>query len=325
MITFSYAFFGATSYSKELLLFLIEQNLLPEAIFSIPQEFNISYSKDKVKNTNYANLKEIADKYNIAYYEIDSVEGKKTKDYERIIKKLNLDLILVLGWYYMIPKSTRDLAKLGAWGIHASLLPKYAGGAPLNWAIINGEKETGVTLFRMEDGVDDGDIIAQKAFSIKHEDTIKEVYQKATMASKYILEDVLNNIENIKPIPQNKALIEIYPQRSPKDGEIDWHQSSKAIYDFIRAQTLPYPCAYSTVENKIIKIIDAVQTNKTCSNIECGKIAFINNQTLVATKDNFIQLGHINDGEKQYRFEDYARVKSLWGGDSRAKSFRLAA
>lgn len=306
-----FAFFGATNYSKELLLFLIEKNLIPKAIFSIPQEFNISYSEKKVKNTNYANLKEIADIYNIAYYEIDSVDGKKTKDYELSIKELDLDLILVLGWYYMIPKSTRELAKYGAWGIHASLLPKYAGGAPLNWAIINGEKETGITLFRMEDGVDDGDIIAQRSFRIEQKDTIKQVYEKATIASKIILEKVLSNIENIEFIPQDKSKIEIYQQRSPKDGMIDWHQNAQEIYDFIRAQTLPYPCAYSIIKNKTIKIINAVVISEASSNIECGKIKTVNNQIVVATKDNFIQIGLVSDGEKEYQFEDYVRAKNL--------------
>jgi len=240
----SYAFLGATNYSKELLLFLIENNLIPKAIFSIPQEFNISYSEKKVKNINHANLKAIAEKHSIPYYEIDSIEGKKTKDYESIIKELNLNLILVLGWYYMVPKSTRALTKYGAWGIHASLLPKYAGGAPLNWAIINGEKETGVTLFRMEDGVDDGDIIAQKAFSIEQEDTIKEVYDKATVVSKQILTEVLSNIESIKFTSQDKSKIEVFPQRSPKDGRIDFSKTAKEIYDFVRAQSSPYPGAF---------------------------------------------------------------------------------
>ena len=184
MNNLSFAFFGTTNYSKELLLFLLEKDLVPKVIFSIPQEFNISYSNEKVKNTNYAELKSISNKYNILYYEIDSVNGKRTKDYETIIKELNLDLILVLGWYYMIPKSIRELAKYGAWGIHASLLPKYAGHAPLNWAMIYGEEKAGVTMFRMEDGVDNGDIISQKSFSIEYEDSIKEVYAKATTASK---------------------------------------------------------------------------------------------------------------------------------------------
>jgi len=254
-----FAFFGATNYSKELLIFLIENNFIPSIIFSIPQEFNISYSSKKVKNTNYANLKELADKYAISYYEVDSLEGKKIKDYENIIKKSNLDLILVLGWYYMIPKNIRELTKFGAWGIHASLLPKYAGGAPLNWAIINGEKETGVTLFRMEDGVDDGDIIAQKKFSIKYEDTIKEVYKNATIKSKDILIEVLNNINNITFNPQDKSKIEIYAQRNPEDGEIDFSKNAIELYNFIRAQSNPYPGAYFKTNDGKKLIIENVR------------------------------------------------------------------
>ena len=251
MSDLSFAFFGATNYSKKLLLFLIKNDFFPRAIFSIPEEFSISYSDNKIKNSNYANLETVANKYNIPYYEVDSVEGKRLKDYSSVIEELNLDLILVLGWYYMLPKSIRSACKYGAWGIHASLLPKYAGGAPLNWAIINGEKETGVTLFRMEDGVDNGDIIAQKSFTIDYEDTIKEIYEKATKASKEILLDVFSDIENVKFLPQDKSKIEVYPQRKPEDGELDLTKSAIEMYNFIRALSDPYPGAFiKTVDGK---------------------------------------------------------------------------
>jgi methionyl-tRNA formyltransferase len=240
----SFAFLGTTNYSKELLLFLINKQLIPKVIFSIPEEFNISYSNTKVKNSNYSNLNPIANTHNIQYIEIDSSHGKRLQDYNADIKAMNLDLLLVLGWYYMIPKSTRSLTKYGSWGIHASLLPKYAGGAPLNWAIINGEKETGVTLFRMEDGVDDGDIIVQKSFSIEYTDSIKEVYEKAILASKEVLESVLKNPENVKFTTQKKNEIRVYPQRNPEDGEIDLNKPSFELYNFIRAQSFPYPGAF---------------------------------------------------------------------------------
>ena len=309
----SFAFFGATNFSKELLIFLIENNFIPKAILSIPQEFTISFNKDKtcVKNYNYANLKEIAQKYNIHFYEVDSIEGKRIKDYETIIKQLNLDLILVLGWYYMVPKSIRELTKYGAWGIHASLLPKYAGGAPLVWAIINGEKETGVTLFRLDDGIDDGDIIAQKSFPIEYEDTIKEVYEKATEASKQILADVLNNIENIKFIPQNKSKIVVYPQRTPDDGIINWYQEAKKIYDFIRAQTLPYPCAFSYIDEKRIKIINCKIIDINNSDFIPGQIVTLNDTVLVATKDKFLSLGYIIVDEKVHNFKEYVIENGL--------------
>lgn len=240
----NFAFLGATNYSKELLLFMVNKGFVPKVIFTIPEVFTISYSDDKVINKNFGNINEIAKELDIPCYEVDSGEGNPLKNYHDIIESLDLDLLLVLGWYYMIPKKIRDLTKYGAWGIHASLLPKYAGGAPLNWAIINGEKETGITLFRMEDGVDDGDIIAQEAFEIEYDDNISSVYGKATMSSKKILLKTLLDIENVNFHPQNKEDIQIYPQRKPEDGEINLNMSSKELYDFIRAQSSPYPGAY---------------------------------------------------------------------------------
>jgi len=239
-----YAFFGTTAYSKELLLYLIDKDKFPKIIFSIPEEFNISYSRKKVRNSNYANLEEIAKKFEIPYFEVDSIEGKKIGNYKDVIAGLDLDLFLVLGWYYMIPKDVRELTRYGSWGIHASLLPKYAGGAPLNWAIIKGETETGVTLFRMEDGVDDGDIIAQQSFLIDFQDSIKEVYEKAVIASKEILIETLDDIDKIEFKPQKKDKIEVFPQRKPEDGELDLSKNSVELYNFIRAQSSPYPGAY---------------------------------------------------------------------------------
>ena len=249
-------FFGCTKFSEDLLNSLIQKNHSIVGVFSIPEEFNISYSDKKVKNTNFANIKLIAKENNILHYEVDSVSGKKISDYSLEIMKLKPDVILVLGWYYMVPKSIRDIPKHGAWGIHASLLPKYAGGAPLVWSIIKGEKETGVTLFRMESGVDDGDIIAQKSFPILEQDTIKEVYEKATISSINILDEVLIS-PNIQFNPQEKTKIEIYPQRSPKDGLIDWSLEPKQIKNFIRAQTKPYPGAFTIIEGKKVIIWDA--------------------------------------------------------------------
>lgn len=250
-------FLGCTKFSEELLATLLE---LPQvdvtAIFSIPQTFTISYSKEPVVNTNYANLHPIAEQRGIPFFEVDSVAGKKLTDYATQLQELAPDVILVLGWYYMVPKSIRNIAKLGAWGIHASLLPKYAGGAPLVWAIINGEKETGVTLFKLDDGVDDGDIICQQSFPIEKQDTIKEVYAKATECSKKILQQTLADVSKVTFTPQDKSKIEIYPQRKPEDGKIDWSWSAEKIKNFVRAQTKPYPGAYTVIHNKKIILWD---------------------------------------------------------------------
>ncbi len=252
-------FLGATDFSKQLLLHLLDTGHKCEAVFTIPEKFNISYSSGKVKNYNYRDLSMLCENNNIAMYFVDSEKGKKLSDYFSIIQEIKPDIIFVLGWYYMVPSKIRNLAKYGAWGIHASLLPDYAGGAPLVWAIIKGEKETGVTLFRLGDGVDDGDIIAQAKFSIEYDDTIKEVYDKATIASKKILSDVLSDIDNICFSPQDKTKIKIFPQRTPDDGKIDLTKPAEEIYNFIRAQAPPYPGAFIELSDGKKLILEKVR------------------------------------------------------------------
>lgn len=250
-------FLGCTKFSEEILDHILGiQNIQIPAIFSIPEEFDISYSEKKVKNSNYVDLSGHADKAGADYFLINSIKGSRIADYKNEIAAYNADVILVMGWYYMVPAQVRNLAKYGAWGIHASLLPKYAGGAPLVWAMIEGERESGVTLFRLEDGVDDGDIIKQGKISIEPNDTIKEVYDKATVASKAILSEVLTANE-VNFSPQDKSKIEVYPQRSPADGEIDWNWPAARIQNFIRAQTRPYPGAWTIINDKKVTIWDA--------------------------------------------------------------------
>lgn len=251
-------FFGCTGFSERLLQSLIKlPSVEISAIFSIPEYFRISYSEEKVKNSNYANLSKYAAQLGCRYFEIDSEPGKRTSDHIEVIKEIAPDVILVLGWYYMVPAAVRHLAKNGAWGIHASLLPDYAGGAPLVWAMIEGRKETGVTLFRLSDGVDDGDIIRQQTITIEETDTIKEVYDKATIASENILLGVFSNTNDIVFKKQDPSLIKIYPQRSPADGEINWDWDNKRIHDFIRAQTKPYPGAWTTINGKKVTLWSA--------------------------------------------------------------------
>jgi len=306
----SFVFLGATKFSKELLIFLIDLGYIPKAIFSIPENFNITYHTNKkviMKNYNYSDLRSIAKYYGIKYFEIDSVEGKRIKDYEVLLKNLNLDLMLVLGWYYIIPKKIRDLARYGAWGIHASLLPDYAGGSPLVWAIINGETKTGVTLFKLSDGIDDGDIIAQKSFEIEFQDTINEVYQKAIYYSKEILKHALENINDIELKPQDKSKIKIYPQRFPEDGLINWNQEAKKVYNFIRAQTLPYPCAFSFLDNKKIRFINSYIVDINNINYQPGRIVFLDDIIAVSTKDKFIRPFDIliENGNHRISFSDF--------------------
>ena len=249
-------FMGATELGAKCCRLILEKQLAEvSGILTIPQSFNISYSKKPVKNVLHADFHAIGEQYNIPVVE---VEGKMGSFAEQI-KAMEPDLILVIGWYYMIPASVRDLAPLGCTGIHASLLPRYRGGAPLVWAMINGEKETGLTLFHMTDGVDDGDVVGQKKFAIEESDTIRELLQKTETASLELLEEVIPQFANgtAPRIPQDQSKATHFPQRKPEDGLIDWAKSPQEIKNFIRAQTKPYPGAFTFINGKKVMLWDA--------------------------------------------------------------------
>ncbi len=250
-------FLGTTTFSYEILSHLLKLGFKIDAVFTMPLEFDISYSEEKVTIYTFADIQELAESHNIPCRIVNSAPNQRITDFHNEIASLRPDVILVMGWYYMVPEKVRNLAKYGAWGIHASMLPDYAGGAPLVWAIIEGEKKTGVTLFRLANGVDDGDLIAQMPITIEDEDTIKEVYTKAIRCSKVMLAENLSNISSIEFRPQDKSKIKVYPQRKPSDGEIDWNWDVVRIRNFIRAQSKPYPGAFTIINGKKVTIWDA--------------------------------------------------------------------
>ena len=160
------------------------------------------------------------------------------------------DAILVAGWYHMVPRKWRALAP--AFGLHASLLPDYSGGAPLVWAMINGEERTGITLFQLADGVDDGPIVGQARTAIEPKDTIATLYARIEELGIGLIEQHLPLLAQgrAKLTPQDDSRRRVVPQRSPEDGRIDWSQPAARIADFVRAQTRPYPGAFTLIEGR---------------------------------------------------------------------------
>ena len=153
----------------------------------------------------------------------------------------------------------RSVAPLGAVGLHASELPRYRGGAPLVWQIIRGETSAGISLFYLEDGVDTGDVIGTLNFPIREHDTIAEAMERSESAAEALIEKFFPLLEKgMAPrLPQDETLASEFPQRSPEDGEIDWSRAATEISNFIRAQTRPYPGAFTRIGGKRVTIWDA--------------------------------------------------------------------
>lgn len=233
-------------------------------IITTKQHYILRYGESQKKEMNnviYNDLKNKSKSWKIPIYEICKMNDNNTIG---VLRKWNPDVIVVSGWYHLIGNTILKLPPKGVIGLHASLLPKYRGGAPLVWQIINGEKETGITLFYMDGEVDTGDIIAQKAVRIEENDTIKTVYEKVGREGIKILIENLPLIKKgcaLRKVQENIQEGDIYPQRTPEDGKIDWCQETGKIYDFIRAQTKPYPGAYIVIDGKAVKIWESAICN----------------------------------------------------------------
>ena len=146
-------------------------------ILTTPSSIKFSKSGSPMSISKHSTFEDLGA---LAGCEVVELAGDITESiYRPHLDRWRPDLILVLGWYYMLPRKVREKAALGCMGVHASLLPMYRGWAPISWAIINGETETGVTLFHLEDEVDSGDVVAQESFAIDREDTCATVYEKA--------------------------------------------------------------------------------------------------------------------------------------------------
>lgn len=176
--------------------------------------------------------------------------------------------VLVCGWYWKIPPAILSQAPGGFLGLHASLLPRYRGNAPLVWALLNGEPEAGVSLFRMEEGLDTGDLLAQEAFPLGADDTIADALAKAESASLRALDlalpDLLAERPRFRPQPapepgMGEAAYRAFPKRNPADGRLDWTAPAEAVYNAIRAQTRPYPGAFAYLGDRKLTVWSAAR------------------------------------------------------------------
>ena len=190
------------------------------------------------------------------------MQPEKLKDpaFVEELRSLKADLQIVVA-FRMLPEIVWSMPPLGTFNAHASLLPKYRGAAPINWAIINGETETGITTFFLKHEIDTGDIIQQVRIPIADTDNVEVVHDKLMLLSGQLVTQTIDNIlagtvtsipqDQIKDIPLTPA-----PKIFRDTCRIDWNQPTKRIYDFIRGLS-PYPAAWTTLDGKSVKIYEA--------------------------------------------------------------------
>ena len=215
------------------------------AVIGIPEDPN--------EKNYYASVVHAAKEHAIQAYTPQNVNNP---DLVNTFRELQPDLITVISYRQILRKPIIDIPTLGVINLHGALLPKFRGGSPINWALIKGEKETGVTIHYIDEGVDTGPIIKQSAIPIAYDDTVVTLFDKVTQAGFEIFQDVIGYFES-GDVPKKtniKADGSYYRRRTPEQGLIDWNQDAVSVYNLIRALVPPFPGAFSYFDGRKVII-----------------------------------------------------------------------
>jgi len=197
-------------------------------------------------------VKTMSEKLGIPVYQPRSI---KEEDVLEQLQSMSPEAIIVVAYGQILPEEILHLPPYGCINVHASLLPKYRGAAPIHWAVINGEKETGVTTMLMDKGLDTGDILLQKKINISIEDTVGTVHDKLASLGAELLIETLEGLQNgiVKPKKQDDNFATYVSMLDRQVEKIDWNSSAEKIFNKVRGLN-PWPGAYTTLHGKRLKV-----------------------------------------------------------------------
>ena len=209
----------------------------------------VTHPDDPKEEKWFRSVREIAEK---AGAPVLMLEEPNSPEYIQRIADAKPDVIFSFYFRKMISPKILELAKDGAFNLHGSLLPKYRGRAPVNWVLVNGETETGVTLHVMDPKPDHGEIVAQRRVEITYEDTALTLYRKLAGVAREILDDALPKIRERRTPKrvQSHSASSYYGGRKPEDGRIHWDWPAERVRNLVRAVTKPWPGAFTTLSGK---------------------------------------------------------------------------
>lgn len=245
-------------------------------------------------------------------------EPQKLRDekFLRILRELNLDLIVVFAYGKILPKEVLEIPKAGCWNIHLSLLPRHRGASPVQWAILEGDKVTGVTIMLMDEGMDTGPILLQKELAIEEADTTSTLLPKLVELSVSALKETLNLYKEgrLSPRPQPEEGISFAPLIRKEDGYTDFNESADRVVRKLKA-FVPWPGVFTYFRGKILKLHSAEKRALTVSS-EPGTILEINKEgILVATSEGALLIKELQlEGKKKVSAFDFALGQRLQPG-----------
>lgn len=243
-------FMGTPAFSVNILEALIAKSDDYEVVAVVTQPDRPVGRKRKLTPSP---VKEAAVKHEIPVYQPEKIG--RDEEVKALLNEGNIDLIVTAAFGQFLPTSILEAPKYGAVNVHASLLPKYRGGAPVHYAIWNGDKETGVTIMRMVKKMDAGDILTQVTVPIEETDTVEIMFDKLSLAGTDLLIDTLPKLfaDEITPTAQEEAAATFSPNITGDQEQIDWNQEAGDIYNQVRAFN-SWPVAHTKVNDQRWKI-----------------------------------------------------------------------
>ena len=252
-------------------------------------------------------------------------EKIRAPEVQQLLDKLAPDFVVIIAYGQIIPARLLSIPKHGWINLHASLLPKYRGAAPINWAIANGEARTGLTTMRIDAAMDTGDILLQREMEIGPAETAPELAARMSEAGASLMEETLRGVAagNIGPHPQNHAEATIAPILKKEDGRIDWSRSAQEIYNRMRGFA-PWPGAYTTFRGQTCHLQSKPASAETVrdslsadSNLPTGTLFHANSEWNVSCgKATFLRLASVKlEGRKQISVSEFANGARLKPGE----------
>lgn len=300
-------FMGTPAFAVPSLAILIDNGYGVAAVVSAPDA-----PRGRGQKVSPTPVKEFA-----LWHHLPVIQPEKLREewFIQRLQGLSPDLIVVVA-YRILPKEVFTLPRLGSFNLHASLLPKYRGAAPINWAIMNGERETGATTFFLQEQVDTGNIILQERISIGEDETAGELHDRLSdLGARLVLETVrLIESGNVVVSEQDNNLATPAPKIFREQCQIDWSKNAQEIHDFVRGLS-PSPCAYTYHKEKLLRLYRTQIVDKEKTG-EYGRVRVVEDGLWIQTGSGRVALVEIQqEGKKRMAIGEFLRGYHLKNGD----------
>lgn len=301
-------FMGTPDFAVGILEKILEAGYEVAAVVTQPDK-----PKGRGKAVQFPPVKECAVRHDISVYQPVRIRNQECAE---VMKRFGADLIVVAAFGQILPKEILDMPRFGCINVHASLLPKYRGAAPIQWALIEGEKETGVTIMKMDTGLDTGDMIKKTVVPIEREETGGSLFEKLKLAGGELCVNVMQEIEEGMAgfEKQNESYATYAKRLDKKTGHIMWNLEAEYIERLVRGLN-PWPSAFTYLDGKTLKIWQAEVVTERADG-EFGTITEVTKDRIyVKTGKGLLAIKELQlEGKKRMSAEAFLRGFSIRTG-----------